>query len=160
MEQKINRREYVWIRVLLIGISILFISGCKIDVEPKVLADFIYKNSTNYTVSYSYIALDNSDTINLFTLNPMAEKVFNINGKGDRNPDIATCCEGFLDGLQGHGFPILITFDDSKCITYTEGEGPTTSNISSYEAEVLDDNHFQYTYRFTEDDFLKTEPCK
>ncbi len=158
MEQKTTRRGYVWMHYLLFGISALLLCSCR--REYRVSADFVYKNETDYKLSYNYIALDSSDTIPLLELEPKSEKIFTIDGEGDENPNIKTCCEGFLDGIQGHGFPILIIFDDSRCFTYQEGEGPTTSNISNYEAKSIGDRHFEYTYRFTEDDFLQAKACE
>ncbi len=158
MEHKIT-----WMRYLVIGISlptIILLASCR--KEYTVQVDFIYINETPYGVSYNYIALDNSDTINLFKLEAETQKIIVVGGDGgaDKNPNIETCCEGYLDDLQGHGFAILVIFDDLKCITYEEGEGPTTTNIlNGYEKRVVAERHFEFTYRFTEEQFNDAELC-
>ncbi|MCP4458815.1 MAG: hypothetical protein GY816_12450 [Cytophagales bacterium] len=156
------KQKIIWTHFLTIGISlfIMLMISCG-ATEHSVIADFIYVNETDYRLSYNYITLDNRDAINLFELAPKSDKIFNIDATGSEHPKLESCCEGYLDGLQGHGFPILIVFDNSKCITYQEGEGPTTTNILvGYEGWQIAQKHFEFTYRFTEEHYQEAADCK
>lgn len=146
-------------RFLHIGISCVFLFSLSCEKEYVVKADFIYVNELDVPISYNQLALDNSDTTELFTIEPNSEKVIRVNGEGDKHPSVNTCCEGFLGDLQGTDFPLLIIFESSQCSRYEEGEGPTTTNISAYESREKSENHFEFIYRFTATDFAMADEC-
>ncbi len=156
MEQKTT-----WMRYLIIGIKlsiIIVVSGCR--NEYTVTADFMYLNETPYNISYNWIHPFTKDTINVFALLPFENtKLGGFVDGADKNPKIETCCEGYLDGIQSAN-QILVIFDNQRCITYEEGEGPTTTNIlNGYERRVVTERHFEFTYRFTQDQFDQAELC-
>jgi len=146
---------------LLIGIKTLLflILFARCENEYVVNADFVYTNETDFRLSYNQIALDTSDTTKLFDIEPNAEVVIKVNGEGEKRATVENCCGGFLGDIQGTGFPILIVFNESKCITYLEGEGSTTSNIAEYESKSISNNHFQFTYRFTIEKYNEALDC-
>jgi hypothetical protein len=156
MQQKIT-----WMRFLLTGISalLLFLTLSCCDDEYAIQVDYVYINETDVVLSYSQIALDNSDTTELFKIEPKSQVVRTVRGESERNPTLTGCCADFLGDLQGIGFPILIQFSDIACITYVEGSGPTTSNIAAYEARSLSASHFEFVYRFTEEVLTEAGVC-
>ena len=150
---------------MIFGVSSILIFctfRCRVDDNSSLAADFVYKNETDYFISYNYMTLDSSDTTELFVIDPHSEKVLEIISEAtDKRPSIERCCQGLLHGIQRMWLPILVIFNDTKCILYIVGEGPTTSNFpDAYEAEQLSRVSFRYTYVFREEDYQKAELCK
>ena len=148
-------------KLFVLGISLLtflFIASCG-RTEYLAKASFVYKNETDYLISYNRIL--NSDTSQMFTIAPKSEKVLTFEGGGaDKQPTIENCCEGFLESTQGIDAPILVIFENLRCIVYLEGDGSTTTNLlNGYEAEQLTDRSFKFTFTFTEADYQNAVPC-
>lgn len=156
MQQKIT-----WMRFSLTGISalLLFMTLSRCNDDYSIQVDYVYINETDVVLTYNQIALDNSDTTQLFEIKPKSQVVRTVRGETGKNPTLTNCCADFLGDLQGSGFPILIRFSDVACITYVEGTGPTTSNIAAYEARSLSASHFEFVYKFKEDTLEEAGVC-
>lgn len=157
-------QKTTWMHYLIIGISlnlILVLSSCtKDDVEYKLDADIIYKNESSHTIKYYQYDPINSQKVFVFELIPNAEKKLEIRGSGgNKNDTVDNCCLGILEGFQGNS-SILIAYDnETKCLIYSNGEGPTTSNISIYESREISDRYYEFIYRFTDAEYNLAENC-
>ncbi len=146
MQQKTN-----WMRYLIIGISTLLFSwqlGCRKRVEYFLQADFIFINETEHAVNYSGLL-----QLEQFT----SDTVIRVGTGGDKNEKIESCCQGFLEDFQGDYTQVYTVFNDSLCLFYNENEGPT--NLVNYEKRRIKNNHFEFTYRFTEEQYNEAAPC-
>lgn len=150
-------------RYLLIGISFhLIMSSCEeqdSNIGPLDVT-IVYKNETKKTVEY--FQYTESKNVLMFDIDPFGQEIIEISSEYDTREGLntSTCCEGTFESFQGRNNRILIEFDNTKCLVFQSGEGPTTQNISGYEVVLLSDNEIQYTYTFTEEDYLKAEECQ
>ena len=138
----------IWIRYLLTGIGLVLIfvlNQCR--VEYIVNADFVHINHTDYYIDYS----------GLFQLGAYSSNSSTTGGEGDKHPNADTCCQGFLEGLQGDYKQVYVILNDTTGVFYNQDEGPT--NLKNYTIKVLGDNHSEYRYQFTDAQFLQAVPC-
>jgi|GEM_PF-1872227 len=155
-------QKITWTSYLLIGISIFILISCvPARIEYKVDADIIYINETEYMINYyQYLPSQNPSKIFIFEIAPNSQKIIESRDGGSKeNQNIDNCCQGILEGFQGDA-SVLVEFDQVKCLIYQDGKGSTTNNILGYESVILSKNYYQFTYRFTENEYLNAENCE
>ncbi len=156
MQQKLT-----WTHYLVFGISLCFLlslSGCSEKAsELKLDVDLIYVNETNYSIQY-YELVNNQQRL-LFELAPSSQKKVEIRTSGGSdNLTLVNCCNGVLGDYQGEN-SILISYNNNRCLTYTNGQGSTTGNITSYESRVISNRYYEFLYRFTEAEYNLATNC-
>jgi len=141
----------MWTRFLLFGISIIAIfSSCR--KEYTMNSNWIYINETKYTISY-HPDYYNSD----FSLKPFDTVTYFVSGDGGK--DITE--KDYVSPLHN---AYIIFFDNIRCDTLLLndglyfGDGPT--GTVNYESKKLGDGYYEFTYRFTEEDFNNAKECK
>lgn len=152
-------QKKIWMPFFVFGISIfiLTLNGCS-DTEPGLKVNIYYKNETNHIIKYYELVNDNKRF--LFELNPNTEKfIENTSEGGNENQTVDNCCSGILADFQGDNSILIEYNNNDKCLIYNYGEGSTTANFSSYESRKIDDNTFEFIYRFTEDEYNLAEDC-
>lgn len=159
------QQRVTWINCLIIGISVLLVlqlCSCKgqdSNIGPLDVT-VIYKNETSKGLKY----FQSTETQNflVFEIEPLGEKVMEIAWEFDTNEGLnpGTCCEGVFESFQGRNNGVLVEFDNSRCLMFESGNGPTTQNISGYEATLLSSNKVQYTYTFTDEHYLEAIECE
>lgn len=136
------QRNTTWMNFLLIGNFIVLLSACK-DIDYVVKGDYIYINSTKHVVDIDNYGLSPRDTF-----------IIKTNGMGEK--DITHMNYIVPSELSG-----LVIFDGLKCSKMYRGDnGQGIMNLRSYEHKKIEARHYQFTYTFTEKDYLKAKPCK
>ena len=156
------KQKTTWMRYLIFGISfcftLLFSSCGETIVEYRLDADIIYKNESNHLIKYYQYDSENNQKVFVFELEANSEKKYQIRSSGP-DTNINNCCQGILEGFQGIN-SILIDYDNSdKCLIYTDGEGSTTGNISTYESREIESRYYEFIYTFTEAEYNLATDC-
>ena len=135
-------RKTTWMPFLLIGNFIVLLSACG-EVDYAVKGDYIYINATKYVIEIDNYQLRPKDTFTIKT-----------NGMGEK--DITHVMYIVPWELSG-----LVIFDGLKCSKMYRGDnGEGIMNLRSYEHKKIENRYYQFTYTFTEKDYLKATPCK
>jgi hypothetical protein len=144
MEQKT-----IWMCYLHIGISALLILGvgCDSNTEKRVDADLVFSNKTDYQINYS----------GLFNLSAGDTQTKHVVGVGGSGSNSNNCCQGALESFQGSYNQVYLILDDSLCLFYNESEGPTV--ISNFEAILIEENHYRFTYIFIQESLSNISDC-
>jgi hypothetical protein len=137
---------------LIFGISIIliFFTGCK--KEYWVRADWIYINETGHSITYSPEYYNND-----FSIKPYDTIIYHEDGDGGNN----LTEKDYVSPLH-NAYKIL--FDNIKCDTLKGGsepylgDGPT--GTINYESRKLEENYYEFTYRFTEEQYTNAKECK
>ena len=139
------------LKLRIFYVSIVLISLCMScggeRIDYRIRVDFKFNNETNAVINYS----------NLFQLNPGEDHIIHIDSEGPDHFDPETCCQGVLEGVQGDYSQVHFIVNETNCVSFAEGAGPT--EISNFDAEVVGDRYFQYTYTITDVDLENIEPC-
>ena len=159
---RILKQKKTWIYYLTIGINSLFFffsTSCgETTIDYKVYADIIYKNETAHTIGYFQYDTNGFQQL-IFELEPSSEKKIEIRESGP-NTNITNCCQGIFEDIQGiQGIKISYN-NDSKCLIYENGQGPTTSNIlNAYESREIEQKFYEFVYTFTEEEYNNATNC-
>jgi hypothetical protein len=140
-------QKTIWMRYLIIGISCIFVSSlynCTSETSEDFLvkADFIFVNETNYEIEIISVT-------NPFKVSPMQKFTINQEGMGSGTIDEDSYVPPFLSGIE--------KYDNIKCnildagVKAGRGEGP--AGIQNYESKKIAERHYEFTYRFQEDDY-------
>lgn len=136
-----------WMRCLLFGTSLVLTASHCADVDYQVKADFIYINEITHSIELI--------SINGFSLSPNSAYTIKTEGDGGKNTTSDSFVPPFLDGI--------VVYNGIKCDTLSsgtmagQGEGPAV--IQNYESVKLRENHFEFTYRFTEAPYSAAVDC-
>jgi hypothetical protein len=122
------------------------------NLRPVVI-DFIYKNETNVKLEFTMRDND-SQEFNKITLLPDGLRTISNESESDRVVDPEKCCQEWLDDFQGSNANVIY-INDSLYVTH---DGEKSDLIENYVGFALSQNHFQYTYTFSEVDLVEAIP--
>ncbi len=147
MEQKTT-----WMRYLLIGISIstFLFTNCIRKVDYQVRAKWIYINETGHNITYR------PDSWSTFNVKAFDTTIYYQDGDGGKNVSEAD----FISPINAQ----VLFYDDIKCDTLERGNKAYMGNgpigMDNYESKKISNNNFEFTYRFTEKQYLDAKECK
>lgn len=142
-------QKTTWMHYLIFGISLLVLSStnsCS-DNEDKdclVISDFIYVNNTTHIIE---------TPIGIINQNSSISK--RDEGKCPCNIDSSNFVPPFLGETE-------IIFDNIKCLVYqsvSAGNGDGPVGIDNYSIIEISNNHYEFTYEFTEEEYEQAEDC-
>lgn len=123
----------------VIGTLLIFLSSC----DGIATGEFKYINETDYVL----IMIDGMEGI-AYTLKPDSSIVIRKTGKVAHPSKPTTFVLPLIDSL---------VFDDTKCLALSKNEGP--NNMDDFGITELETSYFEFTYKFTEEDYLQAEDC-
>lgn len=146
------QQKKMWMHYMLIGISIFFLLGigCFRRADYSYNAKWIYINETGHDITYYPAFWSN------FNVKPYDTTEYFEDGNGSK--DMGT--ESFVPPINA----TIVFYDNIKCDTFKIGlnsnlyDGPL--GTANYESKKLGTNNFEFTYRFTEEDYLNAQDCK
>lgn len=157
------RQETTWISYLLIGFNILpltMLMSCDETTEYRIDGNFIFKNETEYEVSISFMSHDYSDTTEILNIEPNSQSSFTSIAPGRKKVTLDNCeCDAFLQSEVWCDHPIILRFNDEKCLSY-ESQGNPIYDLSNYEQAQTDSYDFEFTYLITEAMYQEAEVCE
>ena len=142
---------------LLIGISLLTVlSSCGEQVDYRVRAEWIYVNETPNNVEI--LGVDRTDRQSFTAIAPGDSIVISQDIEGSET----VTEESYVPILVGY----TIRYADTLCRGYSpmrgfaasEGEGPFAT--INYESEKLAERYYEFTYKFTEEEFSEAGNCQ
>lgn len=135
-------------KVFYFGISFVstfLLLGCFSEVDCNVILEFTFKNNTPYTIE-----------TDMGTINPNSE----ISIKEENLGSCDAKSDDFIPPFLGD---TKVFLNDKKCLVFLAGEkvglGEGIVGIDNYESEKISNNHFLFTYTFTEDELSRAEVC-
>lgn len=143
MEQRI-----IWRHYLIIGINLFFLLiafSCK-TTDYVVKSKWIFINETQYEIEAVYHSS--------FKIEPFGEYSFEQNFNGPKDVNVDSYVPPNID---------IIRYDGVWCNQLTinqvgHGEGP--AGIQNYEYNKIEERFYEFTYRFTKEQFDQAEKCK
>lgn len=140
------KKKQIYLIFLIFGISTLFFTCDKGEVEYFLKTEFIYDNKTDKTLSFLVRPPSGRKKILVISPKSMSETINYDASGGFENPTPENCCQGLLEGLLGGAGidNIDLKIDSTTCLLGT----PT--DINNYESEVISDRHYKYTFTFTD----------
>ncbi len=144
MLQKITYKGF-----LIAGISLCFIAiSCDEKTDFLVKARYIYINDSQHQIE----CISHSP----FVLSPLEEYTIESVSDGNKNTTEDSYHPPFVSAL--------LIYDDIKCDTLDAlgkaGRGEGIIGIQNYQSRQLGKRYYEFTYRFTEEDFNKAESCE
>jgi hypothetical protein len=151
------KQKHIWTRYISLGSFFIalysMMAGCTVEKNdyPRN-ARWIYINETGYSISY----IPNNWLTAKLIINPNDTIVYEEQGEGGKNAKASD----YMPPLK----PDTIVYDSFLCYSFdlskklAKGEYP--GNIDNYEAIKLNDNYYQFTYKFTKVFALKADTCK
>ncbi|MBE7648884.1 hypothetical protein [Tenacibaculum finnmarkense] len=143
------KQKIIWMHCLHIGISLVFIllfAGCYSEVDCNVISNFTYINNTSYTIETE-----------IGIINPNSKIFIKEEGLGTCNIKSDEFVPPFLGNTK-------VIFDNIKCLTYQSGEevglGEGIIGIDNYVSNKISNNHYNFTYTFTEEEYNKAVDCE
>jgi len=140
MEQKI-----IWIQLLLIGILSSFQSCDKEDVDKTYYEEYYLINNSNYKIVIeAYNKTDDGYNSNNFNL----KKDSTLYQKLELN-------FGSTTGIIVYADSVVVRFGDDKKISFLPDKQSSFNILdkSNYTVNKKSENHHEYTYIFTNDDY-------
>ena len=134
---------------LICGISLMLVllNSCKKDYVYS--ATWIYINETDSLISFQPVREE-------FTLAANGEYVYTESGEGEKEMDV----KNFVPPHR----PFIVYFGSSLCDTLFSGSSANTGDgllgIENYQAKKLENNSFQFTFRFTDSMLSKVQKCR
>lgn len=158
------RQKITWMHYLLTGISSISLAiliSCNDEGSNIGPLDIriTYINETDSKIGY--FQYNNGQIVNVFDIDPLGSYTMNLETEFDSSNDIdpLNCCSGNFEGFQGNS-DILIEFDNTQCLIFESGEGPTTENIGGYSSTATGSNSIEFSYTITTNDRQKAENCE
>ena len=151
MEQK---RTYQ--HCLLFGTSLLLaMASCTTDIDYRVRSKWIYINETNQPIELN-VAINNQTSPDAI-INPLDSLISSEDSEGPKEVTESTYVPPFGNDTVRYG--------QSQCLVYDptggaigEGEGPF--GTANYESRKIGERYYEFTYRFTEEEFAEAEDCE
>lgn len=133
---------------LIISLVVL-LNSCKDDFYEQV-GQYYFINETNYAIAY--------DTgLEKFNIDPKSTTLFQENSRGEGKSATAL---NFSSPFKHFGKELNIKFNNAKCLlNVQENDINSIRNIKNFKAEKLGDNHYKFTYSFTEADYNRAVTC-
>jgi len=151
MEQKTAWMRYLMLALIISHIAILS-SSCKDDFFT-IIAENHFINQTNYSITFPV-------GYEKFNVSPRSTVIVTERGKGAGKGGIQE--SDFTSPLFSvfSGSPLILKFDQSKCLIDIKVEDENSiRNIKNFKTEKLGDNHYKFTYTFTEADYNRATTC-
>lgn len=140
----------MWMRFLIFGISLTTIFASCIKKDYQVKAKWVYINKTGHNITYS------PDYYSNFNIAPYDTTIYFQDGDGGK--DITE--NDYVSPINNS----IIFFDNTKCDTLKRGTKPNLGNgpigMANYESKKLGERYYEFTYRFTEEQFTNAHICK
>lgn len=141
MQQKVIYRHYS-----LIGISLIIgFSACEEQTDYRVRADWTYINESSNTIELPY-----REGSSIVSIAPMDTFIINQDSEGPEN----VTRESYNPPLNG----IPTRYGADQCLTYGADEGPFKTD--NYESKELEERYYEFTYRFTDEEFAQAKDCQ
>ena len=136
---------------LLFGISIiLFVNNGCTKTDYQVKAKWIYINETGHNITYY------PDYWSNFNVKPHDTTFYYQDSDGSKDIKV----DDYVSPVNA----LVVYYDNIKCDTLNRGNKPDLGdgplNMANYSSKKLDDRYYEFTYRFTEKDFLEAKDCK
>ena len=139
------QQKIIWMRFFLIGISFfcLNFTSCKKDIDYRIRARWIFINETNYNITFKPVGFWEE-----FNVTANSTTIFEESFDGPKEVSAVDYT------------PILkaeyLVFDALKCLLISEAGADQIENYSNLK---IDDRYFEFTFRFTQDHFNKSQNC-
>ena len=140
------RKQYVSNGIGISLLFVLFFTNCYRNEDCIVISDFIYVNNTTHIIETSIGIID-------------------PNSKMSKNDESLGACDvissDFVPPFIGE---TEIIFDNIKCLVYKSGlsvgigDGPV--GVDNYISTRIDNNHYEFIYTFTEEEYNKAIDCE
>ncbi len=137
---------------LLISLLVLN-SSCNKIREYAEFGVFNFVNQTKYKITFSTKA---SPTVyEKFSILPNSTTTIEDTQDGVKEVNSST----FHSPLIGFVPPIVVKFDNIKCLEITSVSEHTPLDIKNYVAEKLGERKYKFTYTFTDADYNRATTC-
>lgn len=144
-------QKTTWIKYLTIGlfinISMLNVSCNKIR-EYAQFGDFYFVNQTDYNIIYQK---------GLEKFNVMANSSILIRDTQDAIKEVSP--NRYHTLFINYNPPLIIKFNDNKCLEFAPNSEHTLLDIKNYVAEKIGKRTYKFTYTFTEADYNRAVAC-
>jgi len=141
----------IWMRFLQLGLIIsltfTFIS-CNKKTEYAQLGEFWFINQTNYNITYKQ---------GFEKFNVMANSSTLIKDTQDAVKKVEP--NKFHAPFRSIGLPVVIKFNQIKCLEIDVNSEHSILDIKNYLAEKLSERKYKFTYTFTEADYNRAVAC-
>ena len=150
------RRNNIWMRYLILGLVISLIitlNSCK-DHFFSIVGEYQFVNETNYSVTYS-------SSYEKFNVAPNSAVVIMENGRGSGKEGIREA--DFVSPLFSLSSADILTikFDQTRCLTDVKVDDKhSVRNIKNFRITKMGNNHYKFTYTFTEEDYNRAMACQ
>ena len=160
------QQKTTWMRYLLIGINLFNLSmfcSCEGVTEYIMTVDLEFINNSDSTIGFEIYQDISSNEKTHFVLrakSPSPVFTYRYDGVGKVvTPE--NCCNSFLTNVYSNeefgGSSKAIVLNDTFCVTHFNEK---STLIENYNAKIISDRHFRYTYVFDASDFLTAERCE
>lgn len=142
--------RYLMLRLTISLIAIL--CACKDDFF-SIVAENHFVNETDYSITYP-IGYEK------FNVPPKSTTIITERGKGAgkggiRESDFTSPLFSFSPESQ-----FTIKFDQTRCLTQVKVDDEhSVRNIKNFKTEKIGENHYKFTYTFTEADYNRATIC-
>lgn len=140
------QQKQIYLFFLIFGISALFFTCDKGEVEYFLKTDFVFINETDKNISFE-IREKTTTKMDLNLEAKSTSKTYTINSDGGfENPTPDNCCQGVLQSflVGSDQKSIVIKKNDTLCIMVEP------AIIDNYKSEIISDRHYKYTFTFTD----------
>ena len=147
-------RKNIWKRYLTLGLIISLISiisSCK-DYFYNEIGEYQFVNETSYSIVYS-IGYEK------FNIGPKSKILITQNKKtgGDKG---GAKVSDYKSPLYSQTATLNIKFNNLKCLNdVKENDINSVRDIKNFVTEKIGENHFKFTYTFTEADYNRAVNC-
>lgn len=150
MQQKIT-----WMRYLMLGLTISLIAilySCKDDFFSIVVENH-FINETDYSITYP-------TGYEKFNVSPKSTTIITERGKGAgkggiRESDLTSPLFSFSPESL-----FTIKFNQTRCLVQVKVDDEhSVRNIKNFKTEKIGENHYKFTYTFTEADYNRATIC-
>ena len=147
MKQNSTLKHYLIIGLIISLISI--ISSCKDDFYDQY-GEFYFVNNTAYIIKYNA-------GLERFDIPPKSTTIFKEKYRGEGKKALPS---NYNSPLRHYGNEINIKFNNVKClINVKENDINSIRDIKNFVTEKIGENHFKFTYTFTEADYNRAVAC-
>lgn len=133
------KQKTIWTLPLVIGlISLTSVFSCKKKVDNEIIADYIYINQSNNDIKIHYLSLG---TDSIFVLNKSTTLKLS---------------EDLMAGgtyIISRADSVKVIYDAVKFSIFTKEDTTGILRLDSYNYKRLKENHHEYTFIFTEEDY-------
>jgi len=122
--------------------------------------DFTFNNETDSSISFTIVNYITYEDVMVRLSPKSSSEVFSFEAETDKVPDVNDCWQELLIDVYAtrglEGISKIITLNDTLCVEHLD-QGSVL--LANYAHEVIEKNHFRYTYTFTREDFMDVIDC-